>query len=220
MIVLSDHGFEGHIKRFELGRWMVKNGYTKINWLFFRKSFRRFYKRYWRPLLSKLSLIDESSNDPLSSWFVWDRSRAFSVGRSGEGFIYLLDQSIKEQIINKLEALVDPGTNRKVIKKVWKREDLYQGDKLEKLPDLVVEPIAGYSCSGTPDHKERFHKINKDEDFHLGKHRQEGIGIISGPGVSKGKLEASIVDIAPTILYYLGVSRDKNIDGKVIIERK
>lgn len=216
IIILSDHGFEEHKQRFELGQWLVNKGYTAKNPWFFRKRIRKFYKRYWRPLLVKAKIINNQSKDPMSSWFIWQKSKVFSVGRSGEGFIYLLDQKIKKELISELKSIVDPKTKQEVIKKIWLKKELYQGDKINYLPDLILEPNSGYSFSGTPDHKDMFHLVNKNDDFHLGKHRQQGIYVFAGPGVITGQSTASIIDIAPTVLYYLDVSKDNKLDGKII----
>ena len=60
--------------------------------------------------------------------------------------------------------------------------------------------------------------------LHSGTHttrpHPDGIIIFSGPGIKKGhKIEkAHILDITPTVLYYLGLPVGKDMDGKVILE--
>jgi len=206
-IVISDHGFEGHKKRFELGWWLGKKGYLELNPLFFQKSFISRAVRKWSKLRGR------RFQPP---YFIWRKSRAFSTGRSGEGFIYLLDQKIKKQLISDLRKIKDPEIGRAIIKRVWLKEELYHGRQLGRLPDLILEPIKGYSFSGAPEYREPFHRVNPKDDFHLGKHRRQGIVIAKGPGVPSGKIKAEIIDIAPTILYYLKVPIPSNLDGQVI----
>ncbi len=42
----------------------------------------------------------------------------------------------------------DPSDGRRVIYKVSRREEIYSGSELEKLPDLIIGYDAGYRCSG------------------------------------------------------------------------
>jgi predicted AlkP superfamily phosphohydrolase/phosphomutase len=217
-VVLSDHGFEAHKKRFELGRWLAKHGYLEINSLFFKKSWRRFYRRFLKQQLIRLKISSLKEPDPFSAYFRWDRTTAFSVGRSGEGFIYLIDKRVKKKLINDLKQIQDPATGQRIIKRIWPKEELYRGEQLAKLPDLILEPISGYSFTGTPDHPNFFHQINPRDDFHIGKHRREGILIVDGPGLGSGSLKAEIVDILPSLLYYLKAPIDSKIDGRVIKE--
>jgi len=201
VLLISDHGFERHKKRFNLGWWLAKNGYTKLERSFFAQGFlKKIYKK-----LGKRS----------ADYFNFKTSKAFSTGQSGEGFIYLIDKKIKNQLIDQLYQVIDPKTNKKIIKRVWSKEELYQGEKLDRLPDLIIEPIAGYSCSGTPREKTLFHKVKKTQDFHLGKHSPEGIVAVQGPALkSPSRLSVNILDLAPTILYYLKASGAESLDGK------
>ena len=59
--------------------------------------------------------------------------------------------------------------------------------------------------------------IDTPEYLHLsGSHRDQGILIVNGPGVRKGATVegASIYDVTPTILRYLGEPLSKDMDGK------
>jgi predicted AlkP superfamily phosphohydrolase/phosphomutase len=63
------------------------------------------------------------------------------------------------------------------------------------------------------------YKIDVPEYLHLsGAHRDTGILMAAGPGVREGAsiAKASIYDIAPTLLYYLGLPVGEDMDGRVI----
>jgi predicted AlkP superfamily pyrophosphatase or phosphodiesterase len=63
------------------------------------------------------------------------------------------------------------------------------------------------------------YKINVPEYLHLsGAHRDKGVLIAAGPGVREGKTmdEASIYDITPTLLWYLGEPVGADMDGRVL----
>jgi len=208
VLLVSDHGFESHKKRINLGLWLAKGGYSTLNSSFFIKGSLKF------KLAKKIGL---TSREQTRNYFDWVSSKVFATGRSGEGFIYLLDRSIKEKLIFELEKLVDPETDERVVKKVWAKDKLYSGEKLVNMPDLIIEPISGYSCSSTPKSKSVpiFERVEKEKDFHLGKHRREGI-LASNRKLNDKSY--SILDIAPTISYYLTSSEDGKFDGKLIKE--
>ena len=81
-----------------------------------------------------------------TDYFSWCDSRAFSIGKSGEGFIYLLEEYNEQRhktasnLIEKLKTLQDPETNSEVIKKVYLKEEIFHGDSMDIMPDLVIEP--------------------------------------------------------------------------------
>jgi hypothetical protein len=84
------------------------------------------------------------------------------------------------------------------------------------MPDLIVEPVSGYSCSSRPRSLKDlvFEPVTKKKDFHIGKHRKEGILAINRE--LKLEKERSILDIAPTIGYYLKSLDVDQFDGKRI----
>jgi len=58
------------------------------------------------------------------------------------------------------------------------------------------------------------------EDLYSGKHSESAVIIISGKNTYRNRTikSATIYDIAPTILYYLGLPVAKDMDGKVLFE--
>ena len=122
--------------------------------------------------------------------------------------------------MEKLETLRDPETGSEVIKKVYLKEDIFHGDSMDIMPDLVIEPVTGYSCTGgiQPD-EGLFHKVHPDTDFHIGKHHRDGIIIAVGKDIRPQKsLEAQLIDIVPSLLYYMQLPISSDIDGRVIYE--
>jgi predicted AlkP superfamily phosphohydrolase/phosphomutase len=104
-----------------------------------------------------------------------------------------------------------------VIKRVFKREEIYSGPQLHSMPDLVVEPADGYMVSAE---FTAGSLVEPTPRMMSGTHRMDGLLMIRGepflPGV---KVEgASIVDLPPTILYLLGLSIPSDMDGKVLEE--
>ncbi len=222
-LLVSDHGFQTHLKRFNLARWLCDQGYMKSKIVEERK------KPLWKRIVIKLDFLKLRESKVANKVITkkdkidWTESRAFSIGQSNEGFVYVLDEGrAKKALVNeigkKLCHVKDPETGKKIVDAGYRKEDVYSGKYMDILPDIVIDPSPGYSCTGnlkpgTP----LFHKVNLKDDYHIGKHHRNGILIAHGPAVKNGKkIEADIMDVAPTVLAYLGVRPPPEIDGTVL----
>lgn len=143
-------------------------------------------------------------------------------GRQSEGIVdpRAEYERLRDEIIDRLQGLVDPETNASVVKAAFRREDLYRGNCLERVPDIVVVMAEGYeggsALSGpfvTPIPLDDLRRLS-------GAHRMDGVLIVRGPGIRQnGEVDgARIVDLAPTILYALGVPVPDQMDGRVLVD--
>ena len=103
----------------------------------------------------------------------------------------------------------------KVIERYWQWVDVEVGNVLshyENVPHLVVVVSDhGAGPAVGPD------QIVTPEYLHLsGSHRDTGIVIVNGPGVREGATvaDASVYDVTPSILYYLGEPIGDDMDGR------
>ncbi len=162
----------------------------------------------------------------------WSRTKAFAVGSFGQIYVNLSGkrpqgivepgkqyQDLREEIAALAEEIRDPRTGERVVERVYRREELYSGPLLEKAPDLVLQSRNWeYMAFGHTDFGAR-HVI--EPIFGMsGHHRPEGILILAGEGV-RGSIKlqgASIMDLAPTILYAMGVPIPSDMDGRVLTE--
>jgi len=167
----------------------------------------------------------------------WSKTKAYSEefrghiwinlkGRDPQGIVEpgIEYEKVREEIIFRLSELRDPETGERLLVGVHRREDLHEGPFLENLPDLIVE------ARGTPAiFRPRSEKgiqppvriLTKEEmnGFETsGSHLLHGIFLIKGKGIKAGNemKGAQIVDLAPTILYLLGESIPKDMDGRVL----
>ena len=131
-------------------------------------------------------------------------------GRVGTGEI---EQTLN-QLANDLLELVDPVTGRPVVREVLRTSELFSGEHLARLPDLLVvwhrdAPISG-ACSD---------KIgivhNRTLNVRPGNHVSGGIWFARGPGFSGGEQAhtPSVMDIGPTVARLLGVELP-DVDGR------
>jgi predicted AlkP superfamily phosphohydrolase/phosphomutase len=174
----------------------------------------------------------------LTDFVDWTRTRAYSLGAGGNIFINLIDrepqgivspgieyEQLREMLIENLLSMRDPVTDEAIVEKVLKREELYVGPHLEQAPDLVIQwSDYGYWGRGQYDVHSPIFENQRHFDFSdqplTGSHRLDGILIIHGADVESNiRLDgANIVDLAPTILSFLGIAPLESMDGRLLEE--
>jgi len=185
------------------------------------------------------NLIPERVWDAWTRWILdlgnnWENSRAFSVasdytglirinlkGREPNGLVepgYEYD-ALCEELTRELSTLINLETGKQAVSKVLRVDQLYQGENLWDLPDLIVRwtgdaPIRALSSP-------RIGKVGGElPDKRTGAHRPYGFLLPVGEHIHPGNgiVEGSIMDIAPTILYLMGQPIPRDMDGKVLLE--
>jgi predicted AlkP superfamily phosphohydrolase/phosphomutase len=188
---------------------------------------RRLWPDRFRSRLSSAALLSDID---------WARTRAFSEERRGNIWINLKGrdpqgvveagaeyEAVRDQVIETLPDLADPLTEEKLVKRVWRREELFEGPFLEKLPDLVVEaenPNLFRSRGGYAE-AEPVRRLELPElrgARTSGCHRFNGIFVTTGQGIRRGVWlsEINMVDVAPTLCYMLKEAIPVEMDGRVI----
>jgi predicted AlkP superfamily phosphohydrolase/phosphomutase len=209
--IISDHGFQAHTGRFNLREWLLEEGYLQT------------VRTGTAADPSRDGGGDTFANDgpPLDP----DRSRVVPGGRSNEAFLWLLEEGEARRrtgtaLQERLERVRDPATGDQVVARVTWREEIWEGDRMEQLPDLVVIPAGGWSITGRWEADSRlFRPILPGEDFHIGRHHPEGIVVAAGTGVRPDReIHIHLIDIAPTALALLGIEPPDTMDGVVLHE--
>jgi predicted AlkP superfamily phosphohydrolase/phosphomutase len=149
-------------------------------------------------------------------------------GREPMGLVDPQDyEQVRDRLITQLAAWRNPQSGKKMIRRVHRREELYAGPHVEKAPDLTLEWELdnGYSYLFRPSTGRRrppVHKLDAHERRRVksGDHRDEGIFLAIGPHFTAASeiQEAGILDLAPTILYLLGLAIPPEMDGKVLTQ--
>lgn len=130
-------------------------------------------------------------------------------------------EKTKRRIIEVLSTATDPQTGKRVFENVWARGQIYKGAYTQNAPDIIYELAPGYMVNNYPYpsclSRGRFLRRLKPGYDISGYHRPDGIFIGAGPAFRKGQfVEASIPDIAPTVLYVMGLPIPTYMDGKVL----
>jgi predicted AlkP superfamily phosphohydrolase/phosphomutase len=166
----------------------------------------------------------------------WEHTRAYALGSGGNVFINLHGREprgtvapgaeyerLRDEVAKSLLQLRDPETGQPVVRRVFRREELYHGPFLDQAADLIIE-WADYACwgRGAYDSQAPVFEAQRHFDFSdqplSGAHRPDGILIAHGPDVQPGaRIEgARLLDLAPTILAVLGLPIPNQFDGRVL----
>jgi predicted AlkP superfamily phosphohydrolase/phosphomutase len=122
-------------------------------------------------------------------------------------------------VTEKIHELRDPDTERPIVQRVWRKEEIYGPDHVDEVPDLYVEWVNDEytDLGGIGYSREIMSEVNRNVS---GGHTMRGIFLAWGPHIKPGHTleEACIVDVAPTILYLLDVPVPADMEGVVLKE--
>jgi predicted AlkP superfamily phosphohydrolase/phosphomutase len=184
------------------------------------ESWLRFSKIDWE---QTLAYSEETPHYPT----IWLNLK----GREPKGIVSIDErEAILERMINALYQWKDPFTDEKVVRRVYRREEIYHGLYVGRAPDLTIdynEP-GGFSYLSRPSYTSKngaaIRKLKKEEiksvrfQSNSGSHRNLGIFIAYGNKIKSGHnlKGVHILDLSPTILYLLGIPVPVEMDGQVI----
>lgn len=156
----------------------------------------------------------------------WPRTRAVAMGYLGQIFLNVRgrqpagivspDEYDDERRLlrSQLEGLRDPRNGEPVITRVWMREEIYSGPRIDLGPDLVIQCRPGYSGDAGIAGGGRL--VTDSPPNHSSDHCNESLFLALGDGVRPGSTEARLEDIAPTVCHALDVPLDPDYDGRVL----
>ena len=204
IMVLSDHGFAPFYRAFNLNTWLKNEGYV--------------------------SLVDDSEGGFLQN-VNWSQSRAYGMGFNGlylniEGRekygivqVGIKKNALMEEISAKLIAIRDPETGKQVISRIYRADEIYSGQYVREVPDLVIGYNKGFRAS-TDTVLGKFSKgiIEDNIDKWSGDHLIEA-KFVPGILLSNKKIQSrnpALYDIAPTILAEFGIPKQKWMVGSPV----
>ena len=163
----------------------------------------------------------------------WARTRAYAGSPASEGIFVNLRgrephgwvlpgaeyEAVRDDILAALRELRDPGTGRPVLAHAWRREELYDGPSLPKMPDIIFSfGDQPYLASDSLSAPQTIAPI--PSDYLQGRHCPEGIFLAVGAGIAPGVhvQGASVFDLVPTILHTLDLPLPDDLDGRPLTE--
>ena len=214
ILVVSDHGFHSWRKAVNLNTWLGQNGYMTL--------------QGERPAEKKLD--DLFGGGTFWENVDWSRTRAYAMGigqiyfnvrgRESRGIVSpgAEAKQLADELSAKLLTMTDPEDGSPIIRAVYKRDDIYTGPFLSNASELQVGMHEGYRVSwqttlgGSPEGLV-YPNMKKWSADHGGYDFATTAGVlITNRRVSSAS--PSILDIAPTVLKYFGLSIPADIDGK------
>ncbi len=203
LMVLSDHGFGPFRQGVDLNRWLEENGY--------------------------LTLSNGRRDEDHLAGVDWSRTRAFAIGLAGI-YINIKDKyaqgiveagaeanRLREEIAERLTALVDPQGNASAVKRVYIASRFYKGPYKDDAPDLIVGYQRGYRVAW-----ETAIGRTTEQVFHPNRKAWSGDHCVD-PSLVPGILFCNrpvqspnprLIDVAPTVLSLFGLPVPDYMDGK------
>ncbi len=206
LVIFSDHGFNIFNRSVNINTWLVQNGY--------------------------MTLTGDAAEDDvgeLLKYVDWSRTKAYSLGfssifinlegREGKGVVHESEkETLVTEIAEKLKGLEDGG--KKVITQVYRREDIYSGPYAGDAPDIVVGFEPGYRMSWESAVGGVTPEIITDNDSEwIGDHlidRSHVLAVVFANFKIKRE-NPEVVDIAPTVLDFMGMEIPGSMDGKSLV---
>jgi predicted AlkP superfamily phosphohydrolase/phosphomutase len=245
--VMSDHGFgPAPEKRVNLNEWLVdldllrvaRGGrhLLKAEYWATRLGLRRPASKRILEKLVPLHRLRRAGADRQGRRAVpadWHRTRAHAMqmynhycgieinlkGRKRQGIVNQGQEyeQLRDHILSELSKLRDPEDGFPLVQSAYRREAIFAGAHSDLAPDIVVEldpRYAGVASLGNG------RIVTAHDPRRQGDHRREGIFLAQGPIIVPGSISPSafITDLAPTILYALGVPVYQDMDGSVLTE--
>jgi predicted AlkP superfamily phosphohydrolase/phosphomutase len=212
-MIVSDHGFHSWRKSVNLNTWLVQQGYMAV--------------QGQQP--GEKTLDDLFGGGEFWENVDWTGTRAYALGlgqiyfnlrgREAQGIVSPGAEAtlLAEELSAKLLALKDPDDGSRIVRAVYKRDDVYTGEYLHNASELQVGMEEGYRVSwqttlgGSPQGIV-YPNMRKWSGDHGGYDFATTAGVlISNRRASRA--EASIVDIAPTVLKFFGLQIPADLDG-------
>lgn len=254
--VVSDHGGEPFVKRFNVADFLRRSGYVSVRpakrslaGSVFRGAARAVSAAHmeWifdvpgvKPLVQALikarvsALGPESGDGFMGGVIDWPNTMAFISsgvglrlnvkGREPQGRIGPEEyEATLEKIASQLAGLRDPENGHTVFRHALARDKVLSGPHLEEAPDILCLPDEGYLPTEALASFDPLTLSNPGGALFSrkspwsGTHSPFGVFAANGPGVRNGSIEgARLEDVAPTVLYAMGLPVPEGLDGRVL----
>ena len=239
LLIISDHGFDkAPQKALNINSWLHQMGWLQpvsgrsVGGI----SSRLFHKRTVRSIAKKLlpqkarNYIRREMNSNLEGFVDRSKTKAYYVplynhvcgiavnraAMSENGVVAEEEyEAFRDEIISRSLEITDPDSGQRIIDKALRREEVYSGEFMERIPDIIIFLKESEYMGSSMFEGKITMPIQRSK---TGDHKEEGIFIFSGPNAQKGYVRdhKSIIDIAPTICHLMGVPLSEAYDGKVI----
>lgn len=216
IFIASDHGFTGSHEILYINTWLAEQGYLTWN--------------EQTPVRGDDSLEVRGERPYHLHAFNMEKTRAYARSASSNGIHIAVKgvrgehgiepgqyERFRAELIDRLMTeCIDPATGEPLITKLWTKEEAFSGPKESMAPDITVETrdFGNFSVL-------RSDVVLKPRQGVMGFHHPEGVFIALGPGIREGGAfldPLQIIDVAPTVLYAMGLPIPEELQGRVATE--
>ncbi len=206
VFMASDHGFTSTTEVLRINTFLHQKGYLHWN----ETDDSEYSKRRED---SNFANVD------------WDKTLAYCRTPSSNGITIRVAQepgdpgippaeyeSFRDGLIKDLESLVDEETGERIITDILKREDYFPGDYMDHAADLtLVLRDHGFVSI------RNLEPVVMPRDVPAGTHHPDGVFLAGGKGIAEGVEidRLDIIDVAPTLLYSMGLAVPEDFEGSV-----
>jgi predicted AlkP superfamily phosphohydrolase/phosphomutase len=205
---------------------------------------RNMVPKSFRVAVSR-ALLPRSVNEKLSlRWktagIAWAHSRAFLIENANEGYIRINlkgreprgivepgkeYEELCEELYQTVRSATNPANGKRAAHTVYKTDDIYSGPCRSHMPDIIINWNEDAKLT-TELLTEKYGLARSAQPgyalppYYTGNHRPSAFAAAVGPEIPQGKIlnGASILDLAPTILAYFGITPPDYMGGKVLGE--
>lgn len=241
IVIMSDHGMgPRYSKRVHCNFWLKQKGWLetqagqsrsltsaegwlrrlgiprdKVGRLLFRIPGVAKSRVVKKAVKSQTPAVDRAQSKAYSVP-IYDNIAGIRVTLTGES-----KEQLCQEITQELYKIVDPETKQKIVNRICRGNEYYEGPYAENIPDLIVilkpEYGFGYQISNYSSVVTKVIANSRQQ----GDHRLDGIFIAAGPDISphaEMMPNLAIEDIAPTILYLMELPVPSDMDGRTLTE--
>lgn len=192
LVILSDHGFCPIRKEVELNVYLREAGFLRV----------------------PQGAREPAEIDPASRAYCLIPGRVFVnlKGREPTGTVAPSDyDGVREEVAAALLEMRDPDGTGRVIRRVFRREELYRGPLLERAADLVAHPERGYELKAVLDGGPLYHRSHR-----VGMHTYRDAALfVRRRALREGK--ATILDVSPTLFNLLDLGPPEAFEGRSLL---
>jgi predicted AlkP superfamily phosphohydrolase/phosphomutase len=217
LVVCSDHGFASFRRGVNYNTWLVQNGLMALQGgTFGGKTLE--------------DLFDRGELGEFFKYVDWSRTKAYALGLGGI-YVNLLGREprgsvapgreydeVRDAIVEGLEALVDPETGERPVRRVYRREEIYSGYDPRLVPDLRAANGDHYRIGWQTALGEVPPRVFEDNlKAWSGDHCSNDPDLAPGvlfANLRLGRSDPGIADIHPTVLALLGAPPVEGTDGR------
>jgi predicted AlkP superfamily phosphohydrolase/phosphomutase len=217
------------------GGWLARAGVTTAN---ISSSLQRLglarFERWLRTSLgTKKNLLPANNRAVFPDAIDWARTRAYSYGYHGQVFLNVKGREpngvvepgadydkLRGQLHDELLGMTDPEDHQPVVTRILTQEQAFHGPFARYGADLVIvmRDLAYITRHGFEFAGKHGSVFGRPASYETGGHRENGMVFLYGKSFRSGLAleQASILDLAPTILRIMRVPAPSQLDGKLM----